>query len=125
MQKLSNKQSAKVICKLDRLRTVHSNSQTSHRRIGKLIISAYAFDYIVVRVNYGLTSCEDLAAALTSVTGTLLIHHNGPISSYVATVSWYIADCYFLFLFCHHNFKCGIYTRMRLPCRKHDYQTPL
>ena len=36
--KLSNKQSAKVICTFDRLRTAHSNKQTSYINIGKLII---------------------------------------------------------------------------------------
>ena len=84
-----------MICRLDRLRTVHSNRQTSHRSIGKIIISAHTFDYVVVRVNYGLTSCEDLAMALTSVTGTLLICYNSPIPSYVATVSWYTIFCFY------------------------------
>ena len=63
VQKLSNKQSAEVICRFDRLRSAHSKSQTSHMNIGKLI-SAHAFDYIVLRVNPGLTSCEDLTTAL-------------------------------------------------------------
>ena len=30
VQNLSSKQSGKVICRLDRLRTAHSNRQTSH-----------------------------------------------------------------------------------------------
>ena len=47
MQKLSNKQSAKVICRLDRP-----------------ILAAHACDYIVIRINTGLTVCEDLAMAL-------------------------------------------------------------
>ena len=33
-------------------------------------MSAHAFDYIVVKVNYGLTSCDDLATSLN------LIHYN-------------------------------------------------
>ena len=61
--KLSNKQSAKVICMFDRLRTAHRNRQTSHMSIGNLF-SAHAIDYIVVRVNYGLTGGENLAMAL-------------------------------------------------------------
>ena len=63
VQKLSNKQSAKAICMFDRLRTAHRNRQTSHMSIGNLF-SAHAIDYIVVRVNYGLTSGENLAMAL-------------------------------------------------------------
>ena len=51
MQKLSNKQSAKVICRLDRP-----------------ILAAHAFDYIVLRINTGLTVCEDLAMALQEIT---------------------------------------------------------
>ena len=34
VQKLSNKQSAKVICRFDRLRTSHSKRLTSHMTIG-------------------------------------------------------------------------------------------
>ena len=52
VQKLSNKQSAEVICRFDRLRTTHNKSPTSHMNIGKLI-DAHAFDYIVLRVNPG------------------------------------------------------------------------
>ena len=37
--KLSNKQSAKVIFRFDRLRTVHSKRQTSHMSIGNLSAS--------------------------------------------------------------------------------------
>ena len=61
VQELSNKQSAKVICSFDRLRTAHSKSQKatimSH---GKLIGHPY-IDYLVFRINPGLTSCKDLA----------------------------------------------------------------
>ena len=37
-QKLSNKRSAKVICRFDGLRTANSKRQTSHMSIGKLIV---------------------------------------------------------------------------------------
>ena len=53
VQKLSNKQSAKVICGFDRLTTRFWNLSAAH-----------ALNYIVLRVNPGLTSCEDLATAL-------------------------------------------------------------
>ena len=64
MTKLNNKQSAKVICGLDRLRTAHSKSQKSHKSNGNLLV-AHAFDYmIVLRINPGLTSCKDLATVV-------------------------------------------------------------
>ena len=55
--KLSNKQSAKVICRFDRLRTAHSKSQKAIYAMQNLS-TTYAFDYIVLRVKPGLTSCE-------------------------------------------------------------------
>ena len=64
LQKLSNKQSAKVICKCDGLRTAHRKPYGYWKR---KLIAAHAFDYIVLKVNPGLTSCEDLATALPSV----------------------------------------------------------
>ena len=63
MQKLSSKKSAKVICRYDRLRTAYSKRQTSHMSIANLS-AAHAFDYIVLRVKPGLTSCEDVAMGL-------------------------------------------------------------
>ena len=63
VQKLSNKQSTKVICRFDRLRTAQSKRQTSHMSIGNLM-SAYTLDYIALRVKPGLMSCENLAIAL-------------------------------------------------------------
>ena len=63
VQKLSNKQSAKVICRFDRLTTAHSKRLISHMSIWNLS-AAHAFNYIVPRGNPGLTSCEDLATAL-------------------------------------------------------------
>ena len=63
VQKLSNKQSAKVICRFDRLTTSHSNRQKSHISIEKLS-SSHVSNYIVHRVNHGLTSSKDLATAL-------------------------------------------------------------
>ena len=55
--------SAKVICRFHSLRIVLSNRLTSHMSIGK-VPAAHAFNYIVLRVKSGLTSCEDLATAL-------------------------------------------------------------
>ena len=63
VNKWSNKQSAKVICKFDRLRTSHSKSQKSHMSIEKLS-SAHPFNYIVLRVNPSLSSCEEFATSL-------------------------------------------------------------
>ena len=63
VQKLSNKQSAKVISRFDRYRTAHSRRQKSYMSIEKLS-SAHTFNYIVLKVNSAQTSCEDLAMAL-------------------------------------------------------------
>ena len=53
-----------MICKFDRVRILsHSKRQKSHMSIEKLK-SAHAFNYIVLRVNNGLTSCKDVATAL-------------------------------------------------------------
>ena len=60
---LSNKQSAKVICRFDRLRTAHSKSQKGICALENLS-ATHAFDYIVLKVNPGLTSCEDTATAM-------------------------------------------------------------
>ena len=60
MQKLSNKQSAKVISRFDRHRMAHSKRLISHMNLS----AAHAFNYVVLRVKPGLTSCEDLATAL-------------------------------------------------------------
>ena len=78
VQKLSNKQSAKVICRYDRLGTVHSKRQTSHMSIENLS-ATHAFNYIVLRGNTGLTSCEDLAMALYCSTQESRRLHNGYI----------------------------------------------
>ena len=59
VQKLSNKQSAKVICRFDRQKSQMSIEQLS---------STHTFNYIVFRVNPGLTSCEELATALPWLT---------------------------------------------------------
>ena len=64
VQELSIKQSAKVIC-FDRHRTAYSKRQKSHMSIEKIIFHlCITLQYIVLRVNRGLTSCEDLATAL-------------------------------------------------------------
>ena len=67
LQKLSNTQSAKVICKFDGLRTAHRKRQKVIWALERKTYCAHAFDYIVLKVNPGLTSCEDLATALPSV----------------------------------------------------------
>ena len=63
VQKLSNKQSAKVICRFDRLRTVHSKSQKAIQVMENLS-ATHVFDYIVLKINPGLTSCKDLATVV-------------------------------------------------------------
>ena len=63
MQKVSNKETVKVICRFDRLVTAHSKRQ---KAIGALqnLSAAHAFNYIMLKVNPGLTSCEDLTMAV-------------------------------------------------------------
>ena len=63
VQKLSNKQSVKGVRRL----TSHSKRQKSLINIEKLLL-VHAFDYIVLSVNPGLTSCEELAMALPVMT---------------------------------------------------------
>ena len=60
---LSNKQSAKVICKFDRLRTAHSKSKKAIWVMENLL-ATHTFDYIVFRINPGLTSCKDFATVV-------------------------------------------------------------
>ena len=66
VQELSNKQSVSL-------------RQTSHVSIGNLS-STHAFDYIVLRVKLGLTSCEDLATALV-VTSRITDLHARTVAS--------------------------------------------
>ena len=62
MQKLSNKQSAKVICRLDRLRTAYTaRVKKPYEQWNSYLSAAQAFDYIVLRINPGLTTCKDFA----------------------------------------------------------------
>ena len=63
VQELSNKQSAKVIYRFDRCRTAYSKRQNIIWALKRLSF-AYVFNYILLRVNPGLTICEDLATAL-------------------------------------------------------------
>ena len=62
--KLSNKQNAKVsvICMFDRLRIAQQESKAIC--VMEKILAAHAFDYIVIRINPGLTSCKDLATVM-------------------------------------------------------------
>ena len=46
VQKLSIKQSNRMICRFDRLRTAHSQRQTSHMSFENLL-ATHAIDYIV------------------------------------------------------------------------------
>ena len=63
--KLSNKQSAKVICRFDRLRTAYRKSQKGIILCALENLSVtHAFDHIVLKVNPGLTSCENTATAV-------------------------------------------------------------
>ena len=63
-QKLSNKQSAKVICRFGSLNQNSTQQETiSHIGTGNLM-ATHTFDCTVLRVNHGWTSCEDLATAL-------------------------------------------------------------
>ena len=58
-----NKQSAKAICRFERLRTLHSKRQKAIQVLKKLSF-AHAFNYIVLRINPGPTSCEDIATEI-------------------------------------------------------------
>ena len=58
VQKLSNKQSAKVICRLDRLKAAHRKNKKAIQVMEYLSV-APAFDYIVLRINFGLTTLKD------------------------------------------------------------------
>ena len=72
VEKLSNKQSTKVICRFNRLRTAHSKRQTSHISTAKFL-ATHTFDYIVLKVNHGLTSCEGLTTALDNSLDIILV----------------------------------------------------
>ena len=49
-----------MICRLDRLRTAHSKSKKAIS-VMEYLSAAHAFDYIVLRINPGLTTYTDLA----------------------------------------------------------------
>ena len=59
MQKLSNKQSAEVICKFDKLITAHRKSQKVIW-VMEYLLATYAFVYVLFKIYLGLTSCKDL-----------------------------------------------------------------
>ena len=61
VQKLSNKQSAKVICRFDSITQQVIEKPHEH---WKGYRPAHAFNYIMLRVDPGLTSCGDIATAL-------------------------------------------------------------
>ena len=64
IQRLSNKQSVKVICRFDRLRIAQCKRQTRHMSVENLL-DAYTFDYICNA--QGKTSFEGLATALDNI----------------------------------------------------------
>ena len=63
MQTLSNKQSAKVICRFDKFRT-HSKGQKTICEYWKPVGSPRILLHNAQGYNPGLTSCEDLDMAL-------------------------------------------------------------
>ena len=67
MQKLSNKHSAKVICRFGILRTAHSKRAVL---VMKNLSASHAFDYLVLRANPGLTCCKDLAIVMDNSLGS-------------------------------------------------------
>ena len=60
VQKFKNKQSAKVVCGFDRFRAAQIKTHRAILVMENLLV-AHAFDYVVFRVNPGLTSFKDLA----------------------------------------------------------------
>ena len=76
LQTLSKKQSANMICKFDRLRTAHRKRQKAIWALENLL-ATHAFDYIVLRVNSGLASCETLLRPCTCF--TLSTHATGTL----------------------------------------------
>ena len=65
VQKLSNKQSAKVFLGLIDLENLTARDRKAISAL-KRLSGTHAFNNIVLRVNLGLTSCEDLAMALSA-----------------------------------------------------------
>ena len=61
VKNLSNKKSAKVICRFDRLWTAHTKRQKAIWALEKLS-ATHTFEYILFKVNPGLNSGEDHAA---------------------------------------------------------------
>ena len=59
VQKLNTKQSAKVIYRLDRLGTAHSKSKKAIW-VMEYLSAAHKFDYIMLRINPGMTTSKDL-----------------------------------------------------------------
>ena len=52
-----------MICRFDRLRTAHRKSQKAIS-VMQCLLAALAFDYVVLRINPGLTNCKDLATVV-------------------------------------------------------------
>ena len=68
MQHLSDIQSAKVICRFDRLKTTHRRQKAIDHTvtIGNLLAAKPFLLVMVLRVYTGLTSCKGLATAVNN-----------------------------------------------------------
>ena len=107
VQKSSIKQNTKVICRFDRLRIAHSKRQTSHMCIRNLS-ATHTFDYIVLRIKPGLTSCEDLAMALP---GAWLLCDGMPQAHLIVLLaSVWLINCYNRWQWSRWNNKWNCYS---------------
>ena len=85
---VQNTQSSNVkgVCRFDRL-TSHNKRSKCHMNIEK-VSSTHVFSYIVLRVNPGLTSCEDLVTTLLKTLFFYLnVFQHGHASSKILIVS--------------------------------------
>ena len=117
------KQSAKVICRFDRLRTAHSKRQTSHMSIENL--SGHPHTWLnSAQVEPGLTSCEDLATALNYATYVpyTIKHLRGETFAIFANHKCFLLN---IFLLHNYNTKVGGYgqTVKVFPNNEHCWWT--
>ena len=106
VQNLSKK-SNKMICRLDRLRTVHSHRQTSHRNF-KNLSATHAFDYRLHSACLGLNLAQRVVKTLLwpcqhpkldRYFCKQLAIYTGYIQDYI--YSWHQKE-YIIFLLCSH-----------------------
>ena len=71
--RISNRWSVSVIYKFGRLTMAYYNRYKTIWAVSN-ISATHAFDYIVLRVKFGLTSCEELAMPLYKGTNTSIRH---------------------------------------------------